>query len=71
MSKAVVVHNIVTLFVIHNVTHVTAAGCGPVIPVSTFVWAGVSHWPVYVSGRYSDSVRVGFRILFILGAGTY
>ena len=50
---------------------VTAAGCGAVIPVSTFVWAGVGHRPVYVSGRYSDSVWDGFRILFILGVGMH
>ena len=51
--------------------YVTAAGCGPVILVSTFVWAGVSDRPVYVSGHYSNSVRDGFRILFILGVGTH
>ena len=46
-------------------------GCGPVIPVSTFVWVGVSDRPVYVSGRYGDSVRDGYRILLILWAGTH
>ena len=46
-------------------------GCGPVIPVSTFVQAGISDWPVYASGHYGDSVWDGFRILFILGAGTH
>ena len=44
---------------------------GPVIPISTFVWAGVGYQPVYVSGCYSDSVWNGFRIQFILGAGTH
>ena len=50
---------------------VTAAGCGLVIPISTFVWTGVGHRPGYVSGCYSDSVRDGFRIQFILGAGMH
>ena len=48
-----------------------AAGCGLVIPISTFVWAGVGHCPVYVLGRYSNSVQDGFRILFLLGAGMH
>ena len=44
-----------------------AAGCGPVIPVITFVLAGDIHWPVNASGCYGDSVWDGYRILFILG----
>ena len=51
--------------------YVTAAGCRPVIPVSTSVWAGVSDRPVYMSGHYGDSVRDGSRILLILWAGTH
>ena len=46
-----------------------AAGCGPVIPVITFVLASDVHWPVYALGCYSDSVKDGYRILFILGGG--
>ena len=42
-------------------------GCGPVIPVITFVLTGDVHWPVYASGHYGDSVWDGYRILFILG----
>ena len=52
-------------------TCVTAAGCGPVIPIFTFVQAGVSDWPVYASGHYSNSVQDGYRILFLLWAGTH
>ena len=52
-------------------TYVTAAGCGPVIPVSNSMWAGVGDWPVNVSGRYGDSVWDGFRILFIIRAGMH
>ena len=44
-----------------------AAGCRPVIPVITFVLAGDIYRPVYALGRYGDSVRDGYRILFILG----
>ena len=51
--------------------YVTAAGCGPVIPVSTFVWARISDWPVYASGRYSDLVWDGYRILLLLWVGTH
>ena len=47
------------------------ADCGPVIPIVSFVLAGDIHWPVYVSGRYSDSVQDGYRILFLLGAGMH
>ena len=54
-----------------DITCVMAAGCGPVIPISTFVWASVSHRPVYMLGHYGDSVRDGFRILFILGVGMH
>ena len=50
---------------------VMAAGGRPVKPVVTFVLAGDVHWPVYMSGRYSDSVQDGFRIQFILGAGMH
>ena len=53
------------------VTYVRAVGCGPVIPVTTFVLTGDIHWSVYSSGRYSDSVWDGYRILFILGAGMH
>ena len=35
----------------------------------TFVLAGGVHRPVYASGHYGDSVRDGYRILFILGGG--
>ena len=44
-------------------------GCGlqaRLIPVSTFMWAGVSDRPVYVLGHYGDSVWDGYRILLIL-----
>ena len=51
------------------VIYVTAVGCGLVIPVSTFVWAGVSDWPGYTSGRYGDSIRDGYRILLLLLGG--
>ena len=47
--------------------YVTAAGCGPVIPVITFVLTGDVHRPVYALGHYSDLVRDGYRILFTLG----
>ena len=50
---------------------VTAAGCGPVIPVITFVLTGDVHWSVYASGRYGNLVGDGYRILFILGVGTH
>ena len=46
---------------------VTAVGCGPVIPVITFVLTGDIHRSVYASGHYGDSVRDGYRILFMLG----
>ena len=42
-------------------------GCGPVIPVLTFVLTGDVHRSGYMSGRYSDLVRDGYRILFYLG----
>ena len=45
--------------------------CGPIIPVSTFVWAGVSDRPVYASGHYGDLVWDGYRILFLLWAGSH
>ena len=44
-----------------------AAGYGPVIPVFTFVLTGDDHWSGYASGRYGDSVRDGYRILFTWG----
>ena len=44
--------------------YVMAAGCGPLIPVSTFVLAGVRIRPVYVSGCYSDSVWDGDEYYF-------
>ena len=48
-----------------------AVGCGPVIPVLTFVLTGDVHQSGYASGHYSNSVRDGYRILFYLGrAGT-
>ena len=46
---------------------VMAVGCGPVIPVLTFVLSGDIHWSGYTSGHYGDSVRDGYRILFYLG----
>ena len=47
----------------HYQIYVTAAGCGPVIPVIIFMLAGDVHRPVYMSGRYGDSVQDGYRIL--------
>ena len=47
---------------------VTAVGCGPVIPISTFVLARVSTQPVYVSGCYSNSVRDGDEYYFYFWA---
>ena len=47
--------------------YVTAAGCGPVIPVSTFMLAGVSVRPVYVSGRYGNLVWDGDEYYFYFG----
>ena len=52
---------------VQMLTYVTAAGCGPVIPVLTFVLTGDVHWSGYVSGHYGNSVRDGYRILFYLG----
>ena len=49
----------------------TAVGCGPVIPVITFVLTSDVHWSVYALGCYSDSVWDGYRILFVLGTGTH
>ena len=50
-----------------NKLYVTAVGCGPVIPVLTFVLTGDVHWSVYMLGHYGNSVRDGYRILFYLG----
>ena len=44
-------------------------GCGPVIPLITFVLTSDVHWPVYTLGHYGNSVWDGYRILFILGGG--
>ena len=44
-----------------------AVGCGLVIPILVSVLTGDVHQSVYVSGRYSHSVRDGYRILFHLG----
>ena len=46
-----------------SVPYVMAAGCGPVIPVSTFVWASVSH--------YGDSFWIVTEYYFYWGAGTH
>ena len=48
-------------------TYVTAVGCGPVIPVLTFMLTGDIHQSGYVSGRYGNLVWDGYRILFYLG----
>ena len=53
------------------VSRMRAAGCGPVIPVITFVLTGDIHRSVYALGRYGNLVRDGYRILFILGVGTH
>ena len=53
----------------HSKPYVMAAGGGPVIPVSTFMWAGVSNWPVYMFGHYGDSVWDGYRILLLIEGG--
>ena len=50
---------------------VTAVGCGPVIPISTFVQAGVGIRPVYVSGHYGDSVQDGGEYYFYFWVGTH
>ena len=47
--------------------YVTAAGCGLVIPVLTFVLTGDIHQSGYASGRYGNSVQDGYRILFTWG----
>ena len=46
---------------------VMAVGCGPVIPILTFVLTSDVHRSGYMSGRYSDSVWDGYRILLYLG----
>ena len=48
-----------------------AAGCGPVRPIVTFVLTSETHWSVYVSGHYCDSVQDGYRILLILWVGMH
>ena len=50
-------------------TYDTAGGGGPVIPISTFVWASVGNRPEYASGRYSNSVWDGYRILLLVRGG--
>ena len=49
--------------------YVTAAGGRLVIPISTFLWAGVGNWPVYVLGHYGDLVWDGCRILRLIEGG--
>ena len=44
-----------------------AAGCGPVIPILTFMLTSDDHRSGYTSGRYGDSVWDGYRILFTWG----
>ena len=54
-----------------NKLYVTAAGCGPVIPILTFVLTGDVHRSVYASGRYSDSVLGWLQNTILLGMGTH
>ena len=61
------VHNCIITFILC----VTAAGSGPVVPVLTFVLTSDDHWSGYASGRYGDSVRDGYRILFTWGGHLY
>ena len=51
----------------HVYTCVTAAGCGLVIPILTFMLTDDIHRSGYASGHYGDSVWDCYRILFYLG----
>ena len=54
-----------------NKLYVTAAGCGPVIPILTFVLTGDVHQSVYASGHYGDSVLGWLQNTILLGMGTH
>ena len=54
-----------------NKLYVTAAGCGPVIPILTFVLTGDVHRSVYASGHYGDSVPGWLQNTTLLGMGTH
>ena len=42
-------------------------GGGPEIPISTFVWAGVSNWPVYALCCHGNMVQDGEEYYFYFG----
>ena len=46
-------------------------GCGPVIPILTFVLTGDVHRSVYASGRYGDSVLGWLQNTILLGMGMH
>ena len=46
-------------------------GCGPVIPILTFVLTGDVHRSVYASGCYGDSVPGWLQNTILLGMGTH
>ena len=54
-----------------NKLYVMAVGCGPVIPILTFVLTGDIHRSVYASGCYGDSVPGWLQNTISLGMGMH